>query len=132
MASDVLNTIAAYVEASERLSPFEFARCEIRGIPLGHVLAADEWVRVAIARNKTAPMEFLTALAGDPEVRVRSAVASRNTLTPELFERFARDSDDGIRGGLACHKKAPEHILRLLANDPQAWIREKARARLAL
>lgn len=132
MASEALNTIAAFVEASERLSPFDFARCDIRGIRLADVIAADEWVRVAIARNKTAPTEFLVALAGDPEARVRSAVARRNTLTPELFERFARDSDDGIRGGLAGHKKAPEHILRLLANDPQAWIRETARARLAL
>lgn len=130
MAFEVIESISEYFAASERLSPFEFARCDVTRIPLADVKAADEWVRVAIAHNKTAPVEFLATLADDPVVRVRSAVASVNRLTPELSERFARDPDFGIRGRLAGHKKVPETILRTLADDPHEWVREEARAKL--
>ena len=64
-------------------------------------LAADEHARVRLGAAHETPPDVLTALAADPAVTVRAAVAMNSATPAEADTRLARDSDERVRSLLA-------------------------------
>jgi hypothetical protein len=111
-----------YRRAASEAAELEVWRDVIRQYP-----DMREWV----AHNKTVPMSVLEIFADDPDERVRSIVAMKNKLTPELFEKLASDSSDSVRVRIAYNRNAPLSILRKLAEDACADVADAARSRIA-
>ncbi|MGK0185361.1 MAG: hypothetical protein ACI9R3_001138 [Verrucomicrobiales bacterium] len=86
---------------------------------------ANDWV----ARNKTAPIEILREIASDSRVVVRTNVAMTRRITEDIQEKLARDTDSSVRNALA-NKKVSDSVLALLADDPEAFVRETAHRRI--
>ena len=83
-----------------------------------------------VAHNKTVPHEILVDLAGDPDSRVRSMVASKRKLAPELQMQLGMDPDDSVRACIAYNPRATRAALEGLVADPWPEVAELARARL--
>lgn len=81
-----------------------------------------EWV----AQNKTVPLEILEALAQDPSANVRCVVAGRRKLTSALQSQLAKDTDSSVRARVAYNAKCKIDTLRVLANDPEPFVKEAA------
>jgi hypothetical protein len=72
-------------------------------------------MKIWVAHNKTVPTEILEILARDPDPSVRSAVAMKNKLTPELFVLLANDEDFRVRQRIAYNKNTPAEPRRNLS-----------------
>ena len=83
-----------------------------------------------VVHNKNVPLELLRRLAGDPEVAVRCAVASKRKLDRELFVQLGGDAQPEVRHRIACNAKAPAEVLQALAEDACELVAEAARQRL--
>jgi hypothetical protein len=141
--SIILGTIASIAMIT---SADEFVRLRLSQDPQEYRRAAlepaelDVWhaiiraypdMRYWVAHNKTVPISVLEILADDPDERVRSAVAMKNKLTPELLEKLASDSSDCVRARLACNRNAPSVVLRRLTEDTCPEVADAARSRVA-
>lgn len=81
------------------------------------------WVRRALAEALDVDPGTLGVLARDPDFGVRDAVAERHDCPAHLLERFARDEVWEIRRSVAKRRDAPDAVLRALAHDPEHWVR---------
>ncbi|TBN56527.1 hypothetical protein EYE40_03445 [Glaciihabitans arcticus] len=70
----------------------------------------------------------LRTLAASPNPKIRESVASSYHAPEDLFEKLAKDSDEGVRSWLARNENVSCDILRSLADDES----EKVRGWLAL
>ena len=68
---------------------------------LRHVKTRDEKTRVRIGTSTRTPQAVLEALASDPSVTVRAAVAMNAGAPPQIDEQLARDGDERVRALLA-------------------------------
>jgi hypothetical protein len=80
-----------------------------------------EWV----VHNKTVPLKILEELSGF-DADIRQWVAAKRKLSPELFERLARDRDPQVRIQITVNKKTPLHILEVLCSDADKDVAESA------
>lgn len=80
--------------------------------------------------NNFVTLRILDMLAESPDSRVRSLVAMKNKLSPELVERLSHDKYEAVRHSIACHRRTPEHVLLRLAKDPVRFVAEAAIKRL--
>lgn len=94
------------------------------------VLARYPHKRVWVVHNKTVPHSILEHLAFDPEPNVRSTVARKRKLSPQLQQALMRDTDERVRSGLANNKKCAQEVLTLLALDSVRQVREPAERQL--
>jgi hypothetical protein len=65
----------------------------------------------------------LRLLAEHENPKIRESVASSYHAPEDLYEKLARDPDDGVRGWLARNEAVPCDILRLLASDRSEAVR---------
>ncbi|WP_248919916.1 hypothetical protein [Pseudomonas entomophila] len=79
-----------------------------------------------VIHNKTVPLEILEYLCNFGE-RLRTFVAEKRKLSPELFERLSRDVSSDVRTRIAVNKKTPLPILERLMHDEDEDIVETAR-----
>lgn len=89
-------------------------------------------VRVAVAENPSAPASVLENLAGDTTRGggVRHAAAANPNTPPEALARTFREggwADSTTRYCLAKNPSTPPDILKELADDEEAYIRDLAR-----
>jgi hypothetical protein len=94
------------------------------------IIAQYPEMRSWVAHNKTVPIEILDILSIDSHPHVRMVVATKRKLPEPLQLRLAHDCDSGVRYQLACNAKVTRNTLRILANDEELFIREKAQQRL--
>lgn len=87
-------------------------------------------LRTWVVLNDTVPNAILVLLARDEDPRVRAMVASRRTLSLELFEKLAEDPDADVRMRIACNSRTPYHVLVALLDDEVDRVRWAAKARL--
>jgi hypothetical protein len=113
---------ADYDRAATDEAPLEVWRDLIKNHP-----DMKSWV----AHNKTVPIEILDVLSTDRESDVRNAVARKRKLTKPMFERLARDADEGVRLAVAYNANTPDEVLRLLVDDSWDQVAAKAKSRLA-
>ena len=73
--------------------------------------------RIDVAQNITIPAEVMRILASCNDPLVRSLIAQKRRLIPDLFPLLARDSDETVRRSIAANKKTPFDILKLLTMD---------------
>lgn len=85
----------------------------------------------AIAHRKDAPVDVYAALIVSAEVRVRGRLAMRRNLPQHLLHVLATDPDEGVRLHVARNRKAGHDILQSLLNDEWHAVREEAAERLA-
>ena len=95
-----INSADEFVRLRESTNPAEYHRA-------GHEEATLEvWrdvierypdMRKWVAYNKTVPLEILATLASDPDWYVRSTVAMKRKLTPDLLDQLAADKSKSIR-----------------------------------
>jgi len=65
----------------------------------------------------------LRALAVSPNPKIRESVASSYHAPDDLFEKLAKDDDEGVRSWLARNENVSCDILRSLADDESAKVR---------
>lgn len=82
----------------------------------------DAGVRTALAERGDLPPEILYFLSDDQSVDVRRAVATNSAVPKQTFVKLAKDSDATVRGGLAANiaKVAPD-----LSAEESAKLREQ-------
>jgi hypothetical protein len=85
-----------------------------------------EWV----VHNKTVPVSILRMLAGDPDSRVRFAVATKRKCDRHIFCALSMDPDPSVRLRVAFNRKTPIDILETLLNDKWDRVVEVATERL--
>jgi len=86
--------------------------------------------RFWVAHNKTVPVSILEILASDSDERVRSMVARKGKLSPELVAFLAQDSCESVRASTARHRNASPEVLSALAHDSSPIVREIAIRRI--
>lgn len=79
--------------------------------------------RLIVQDQKRVPVEVLEALADDPAVQVREAVAEKKHLPLHLYEKFARDPHHQVREGIAVKVDRAPWLRERLANDPSYMVR---------
>lgn len=128
-----LGSAAEFVRLRSSDDPHEYgaadkgtAAPEVWREVLAHYPDFRHWV----ARNKTVPLEILQILAEDTDSRVRAAVATKQYLTPVLFDRLAQDPDETVRLRVAHNASAPKTVLERLARDRSYLVSGRARVRL--
>ena len=62
-------------------------------------------------------------LAENPNPKIRESVAASYHAPEDLFEKLARDSDEGVRSWIARNENVSCDILRSLADDESATVR---------
>jgi hypothetical protein len=65
----------------------------------------------------------LRLLASHQNPKIRESVASSYHAPEEIYEKLARDPDEGVRGWLARNEAVPCDILRSLATDESEAVR---------
>lgn len=68
-------------------------------------------------------IQRLRLLAASDNPKIREAVASNYHTPVDLFEKLARDPDDGVRGCVARNEATPCDVLRSLVSDPSERVR---------
>lgn len=86
-----------------------------------------EWV----AHNKTVPISILDVLSLYSDLRVRVAVAMKRKLSPEIFDRLARDPSEDVRATIARNPKASVDLLKMLTMDDSLLVSSVAQSRIA-
>jgi hypothetical protein len=86
--------------------------------------------RKTVALNITLPESIHRLLATDGDEDVRSTLADRRQLSPEVFEILAADVADSVRGRVCANQKTPEVLLVKLLDDPEPWIARMAQKKL--
>ncbi len=94
------------------------------------VLEVDPELADCVIWNNFVTPHILEMLSDHPDWRIRCSVAAKNKLSVELIEKLSRDEHESIRHSIARHRRTPEHILHILANDSWDVVAEIARKRL--
>ncbi|MFD3925613.1 hypothetical protein [Streptomyces sp. NPDC058614] len=81
----------------------------------------DMWL--SALRNPATPVDAVVGFAGHPSMLLRSQLAARADLPPELWERLARDPTPGVRGDLAENPAIGDAQMRALATDLDRIVR---------
>ena len=121
-----------FVRLRSSKEPSEYRRAAWEPAPIevwNDVLQRFPEMREWVAHNKTIPLTVLETLADDADERVRTTVATKNKLTPELFHKLAMDPSESVRARIAYNRNVPTEILRKLRGDPCANVAEAARSR---
>ncbi|HEX6445443.1 MAG TPA: hypothetical protein VF053_10170 [Streptosporangiales bacterium] len=79
--------------------------------------------RLIIQDQKRVPVDVLEALADDPAVQVREAVAEKKQLPLHLYDKLARDPHHQVREGIAAKVDRAPWLRERLANDPSYMVR---------
>jgi len=88
------------------------------------MLTAEEVARLHPAPPVTASkLHRLRVLADSTNPKIRESVASSYHAPVDLYERLARDPDEGVRACLARNENTPCDLLRLLARDESEIVR---------
>ncbi|MEO8261161.1 MAG: hypothetical protein ABI566_01215 [Pseudolysinimonas sp.] len=88
------------------------------------MLTPEEAARLHPAPPVTASkIHRLRVLADSPNAKIRESVASSYHAPVDLYERLARDSDEGVRACLARNEATPCDVLRELARDSSEVVR---------
>jgi hypothetical protein len=84
----------------------------------------DPGVRRQVAMHRNCPPEVVRQLASDPDARVRTeALLAGGTRTKILYD-LANSHTSNDRRRAAEHPDCPLDLLRKLAQDPVAWVRD--------
>lgn len=83
-----------------------------------------------VVLNKKVPVQILDELSRDGDENIRHWVACKNSITPEIAQRFLSDPSPMVRIRLLYNKKVPIPIKMLLLEDEDEWVVEQARERL--
>jgi hypothetical protein len=88
------------------------------------MLTAAEAARLHPAPPVTeSKLRRLRVLAESPNPKIRESVASSYHTPPDLAERLARDTDEGVRACLARNENTSCDLLRELSRDESAVVR---------
>ncbi len=87
----------------------------------------DWWVRVAIARNPTCPVDLLAKLSDDKDKEVRRDVAWRTDCPADALAKLSDDKDKWVREAVARNPNCPSDTLTKLAEDTDEYVRFYAR-----
>lgn len=90
------------------------------------------WVARAVACNRSAGGELLSALAAHPHACVREAAARRRDLSATALLALARDPDPAVREAVAANPALPVSALAALATDAQERVRYQVALRADL
>jgi uncharacterized membrane-anchored protein YjiN (DUF445 family) len=112
-------------EVRKRLETLDVWREVIERHPEARKWDYDKW-----DYNKTVPREILSALASDPDPRVRHLVTMKRKVASALLDQLAADEDQTIRMQVALHRNTARSTLEKLRDDPWDRIRELVRNRL--
>lgn len=116
---ELLARLAAHPDADVRCA---VAANEATPPPVLGVLAADAEVegltRQRLAENSATPVEAIGHFVDDPSMTIRTALARRGDLTPEMGRRLAEDPLPGVRSTVAQNPVIGEDLIRLLATCP--------------
>lgn len=129
----MIHSAEEFVRLRQSEDPDECRRASSDEAPFGVWLSViDRFpeMRSWVAHNKTVPLEILGRLAADLDAGVRATVASKRNLSSALQSLLRIDADASVRERLACNAKCDPEILRLLASDPEEFIRSAAIRRL--
>lgn len=89
-----------------------------------NMLTAEQAARLHPAPPVTATkIQRLRLLAESPNPKIRESVASSYHTPADLYERLARDHDEGVRACLARNEATPCDLLRDLARDESEVVR---------
>ena len=83
-------------------------------------------IRRRVAENPKTPPEILWSLSQDSHPDVRIAVAGNPGCDWATHERLIRRDDVQVRHGIAQSVHSPVHLLRVLAEDDNGWVRGEA------
>lgn len=128
-----LASAAEFVRLRSSDDPHEYGAADKGSASLDvwrEVLTSYPDFRHWVARNKTVPLEILQILVSDSDSRVRAAVATKQYLSPALFDRLAQDPDETVRLRVAHNAAAPTTVLERLAHDRSYLVSGRARVRL--
>jgi hypothetical protein len=129
----MITTAQEFVDLRTSSAPEEYMRAATEEAPIEvwmDVLREFPAMKIWVIRNKTVPIDILNILASDPDPRIRSEVATKNKLSPELMELLASDEDASVRLRIAYNKNAGPVVLERLARDESELISSQARNRL--
>ena len=82
-------------------------------------------LRKWVAHNKTVPIEILDLLSTDECSQVRSTVARKRKITPEIAERMAVDKSEDVRYALLCNTNLPWTIKTTILTGDSEWLRSE-------
>ena len=129
----MIRTSEEFIQLRTSLDPEEYERTGTERAPLAvwfDLVVRYPGMRTWVILNQTVPNAILVLLARDADWRIRAMVASRRTLSLELFEKLAGDSDPDVRLRIACNSATPYHVLLWLLDDDVDAVRFAAKARL--
>ena len=73
--------------------------------------------QIDVAQNRTIPSEIMRILAAQGDEVVRSILAEKRRLPPDLFDLFSKDPSSLVRKKVAANKKTSIDIVRSLVDD---------------
>lgn len=129
----MIRTAEEFVDLRTSLDPDEYQRTGTDRAPLPvwfDLVVRHPGMRTWVVVNETVPNAILVLLARDADWRVRAMVASRRSLSLELFEKLSGDPDADVRLRIAYNSATPYHVLVWLLDDDVDAVRYAAKARL--
>ncbi|WP_157632081.1 hypothetical protein [Variovorax sp. CF313] len=73
--------------------------------------------QIDVAQNRTIPSEVMRILAAQGDEVVRSILAEKRRLPPDLFDLLSKDPSSLVRKKVAANKKTSIDIVRGLVDD---------------
>jgi hypothetical protein len=129
----MIETAEEFIRLRTSMDPDEYERTWRERAPLAvwfDLVVRYPGMRTWVILNETVPNAILVLLSRDDDWRVRAMVASRRTLSLELFEKLARDPNPDVRLRIACNSMTPYHVLLWLLDDDVDRVRYAAKARV--
>lgn len=85
----------------------------------------DKKFKYYMAKNLSVPLSCLHILSEDEDEEIRSRVAGREDLTPDLVEKLSNDKSTDVRCSIASNYKIllSEEIINRFANDKYSGVR---------
>jgi hypothetical protein len=80
-------------------------------------------IRESVASSYHAPEELFEKLAKDPDEGVRSWIARNETVSCDILRTLADDPSEAVRGFLALNYFVPDDVMEHLATDESATVR---------
>ncbi len=133
VTSSMIGTAEEFVSLCLSDIPEMRRRAKTEEVPesvLLEVLDKHPDLTACVTWNNFVTLRILDMLSKSPEPGIRSWVAMKNKLSPELVERLSHDEYEAVRHSIACHRRTPEHVLLRLAKDPVRFVAEAAIKRL--
>jgi hypothetical protein len=91
------------------------------------VLARFPDLHFFVAHNRSIPDTVIARLVEDGEERVRIRLAEKHSLPLRFLEQLARDPSELVVSSVITHKKAPEELVRSIAEETSnPWLKSLA------